>query len=328
MSKVLIVIPCLNEAAHIEGLVRQLVPVAQRLDGQIVIADGGSTDGSREIARRMADAEDTVTLLHNPARLQSAAVNLAVAEYGAQATYLIRIDAHAAYPDDYCDVLLGEAVQTQAASVVTGMLARGTGPMQSAIAAAQNSRLGNGGSKHRNAPVGQYVDHGHHALMQVAAFRAVGGYDESFTHNEDAELDMRLRAAGYDIWLTPHTLVTYYPRATLGALARQYLNYGAGRARTVLKHRVVPKLRQAVVLSVMPALALVPLALWLPVFALPALLWLLACLAGGLAIAWEARRPALALSGGAAAVMHTAWSAGFWASLLRERRQARKAVPG
>ena len=70
MSKVLIVIPCLNEAAHIEGLVRQLVPVARRLDGQIVVADGGSTDGSREIARRMADAEDTVTLLHNPARLQ------------------------------------------------------------------------------------------------------------------------------------------------------------------------------------------------------------------------------------------------------------------
>ena len=39
---------------------------------------------------------------------------------------------------------------------------------------------------------GHWADHGHHALMRISAFRAVGGYDESFSHNEDAELDYRL----------------------------------------------------------------------------------------------------------------------------------------
>ena len=42
--------------------------------------------------------------------------------------------------------------------------------------------------------------------MRIAAFRAVGGYDESFSHNEDAELDYRLRQAGYRIWMTDKTL--------------------------------------------------------------------------------------------------------------------------
>ena len=53
--------------------------------------------------------------------------------------------------------------------------------------------------------------------MRVAAFRAVGGYDESFSHNEDAELDYRLRAAGYRIWMTDKTFMVYYPRASVSA---------------------------------------------------------------------------------------------------------------
>jgi hypothetical protein len=75
---------------------------------------------------------------------------------------------------------------------------------------------------------GAFVDHGHHALMEIAAFRAVGGYDPDFAHNEDAELDHRLRAAGYDIWLTGRTAITYFPRRALPALARQYFNFGRG----------------------------------------------------------------------------------------------------
>jgi hypothetical protein len=73
--------------------------------------------------------------------------------------------------------------------------------------------------------------------MGIAAFRAVGGYDESFSHNEDAELDFRLRQAGFRIWMTDKTVMTYYPRASVLPLFRQYLGYGRGRAKNILKHR-------------------------------------------------------------------------------------------
>ena len=76
------------------------------------------------------------------------------------------------------------------------MRTKGTGLFQKATALAQNSRLGNGGSQHREGGAGRWTDHGHHALMRLDAFRAVGGYDETFSHNEDAELDYRLAAGG------------------------------------------------------------------------------------------------------------------------------------
>ena len=66
--------------------------------------------------------------------------------------------------------------------------------------------------------------------------RRAGGYDESFSANEDAELDIRLRQLGFKIWLTGGTSIVYYPRSSAGSLFRQYVNWGTGRARTVLKH--------------------------------------------------------------------------------------------
>ena len=97
----------------------------------------------------------------------------------------------------------------------------------------------------------------------------------AFSHNEDAELDYRLRQAGYRIWMTDKTFMVYYPRASVGSLFRQYLGYGGGRARNILKHRTLPKLRQMIPLLVFPVVAgaslaflnlaaLIPAGLWMP----------------------------------------------------------------
>jgi succinoglycan biosynthesis protein ExoA len=193
------------------------------------------------------------------------------------------------------------------------MKAVGQGPLQRLIALAQNSRLGNGGAAHRSAARGRWVDHGHHALMRIAAFRAVGGYDESFSHNEDAELDHRLRAAGHRLWLTAETGLDYFPRRTLGSLLLQYFRFGRGRARNILKHRAGLGARQALVAALAPLVLLSTLAPLQPLFALPLALWLTACLAGGVALAVKGREPRAVLSGFIAGSMHLAWSAGFWA---------------
>ncbi|MBE7184215.1 MAG: glycosyltransferase family 2 protein [Methylobacterium mesophilicum] len=317
VASCLIVIPCFNEAAHIGGLLKQFRGVAERLNGLIVVADGGSRDGTVEIVVEAARKDPLVKLVHNSRRIQSAAINLAVERFGSDRTYLIRIDAHGGYPDDYCDRLVAEAEKTGADSIVVSMRTLGEGALQFATAAAQNSKLGTGGSRHRHSSAGEWVDHGHHALMRVSAFRAVGGYDESFSHNEDAELDWRLGLAGKRIWLTGATQMDYFPRASLSGLFKQYLGYGKGRARNIIKHRMVPKVRQALPLGVFPVVLLAFLAPlhWLAV--VPFLAWAGICLAYGAAMAFKARDARLLLTGVSAMVMHFAWSLGFWLQLLR-----------
>ncbi|MGX5829790.1 glycosyltransferase family 2 protein [Mesorhizobium sp. 43Arga] len=312
----LIVIPCLNEAAHIGALLGQLCPAAARLGARIVVADGGSTDGTLAIVEQIAANDPRVVLLHNKRRIQSAAINLAVGTFGEGAEYLIRIDAHGGYPDDYCDRLLEEALATSADSVVVSMLTSGSGAVQKSVAAAQNSKLGTGGSKHRHLSAGEWVDHGHHALMRISAFGAVGGYDETFSHNEDAEFDYRLRQAGYRIWMSGKTQMVYYPRASLKGLYFQYLGYGRGRAKNVLKHRVIPKVRQMVPLAVFPVVLLAAFSFVHWIAALPLLVWASVCLGYGLVTAIRQRNADIALAGVSAMVMHFGWSVGFWLQLL------------
>lgn len=316
-TPLLVVIPCLNEAAHLAGLVRQLLSDNPNLPLKLVIADGGSTDGTLGIAQALCDEYNSrVILLANPKRRQSAAINLAVTTHGQGCEYLIRIDAHAAYPRDYCAVLLKEAQETQADSVVVAMNTQGKSPFQRAVAAAQNSKLGNGGSAHRNTGgKGRWVDHGHHALMRIQAFSAVGGYDESFTHNEDAELDIRLTKQGHRIWLTGATEIIYFPRDRAWPLFKQYFNYGRGRVRNLLKHRTKPKLRQLLPVVVAPAFALAlasPVCAWL---AAPLGAWSLLCLSYGVLLSVKLRLPLLA-PGFAALIMHLSWSLGFWRGLI------------
>jgi succinoglycan biosynthesis protein ExoA len=321
----LVVIPTLDEAAHIGRLLDRFGAfVAQEVtrgrNSLLVVADGGSTDGTRAAVRaHPATKAGRVVLLDNPDRVQSAAVNRAVDRYGAGKAWLIRVDAHAHYPEDYCDVLIREARATGASSVVVGMHAVGDGPTRSAIALAQNSRFGNGGAAHRTGAGGRWVDHGHHALMRLDAFRAVGGYDAGFSHNEDAELDLRLARRGFCIWQTARTGIDYVPRDTIRALARQYARFGAGRAATLRKHTVRPRLRQVVAAALAPLVALAVLTpLWAG-FAGPAALWLAACLTAAVVLARDAGFARGLHAATAAAVMQLAWSAGFWGAVPQAR---------
>jgi succinoglycan biosynthesis protein ExoA len=192
----LIVIPCLDEAAFIGPLLARLLADPNLVDPLVVVADGGSTDGTRAIVEAVAARDPRIRLLPNPHRLQSAGINLAARQYGRGRTWLLRVDAHAGYPEAYASRLIAEARASGATSVVVAMETVGAPGFQRAAAVAQSSRLGTGGSAHRMAGAGGWVEHGHHALFRLDAFLGCGGYDETFSHNEDAELDVRLARAG------------------------------------------------------------------------------------------------------------------------------------
>lgn len=322
-TRALVVVPCLNEAQHIESVLRRLLH--DRTDGvelRVVVADGGSRDGTREIVQSLARDEPRLQLLHNPARIQSAAVNLAVRRFGREADVLIRCDAHAQYPEHYCARLIETLERTQADAVVVPLDSNGETPLQKAVAWVSNSSVGTGGSAHRAGRKSGFVDHGHHAAFRMSSFRAAGGYDQSFTHNEDAELDCRQRALGARIYLDGELRVGYSPRKTLPALYRQYFKYGEGRSRTVRRHPHSLRLRQ---LAVPGHLALSCLALLATPWTALLLAWPALYLAVLCAVSCQLalrQRQACALLGVAAAfTMHSAWALGFFSGFFAHRER-------
>lgn len=306
---ILAVIPCLDEAAHLPRLLDQLL--GDETIDVLVVADGGSTDGSREIVRQRMATTTRLHLIDNPARIQSAGINRAVAKFGSDRKWLLRIDAHCSYPENYCATLLEAAIENGADAVVVPMLSEAGGGFQQAVAAAQNSALGNGASPHRHIKIGGWVDHGHHALMDLEVFRRAGGYCESMPCNEDAEFDHRQKLLGARTWLEPRAAITYYPRKSIRSLWRQYFRYGGGRARNVKRHGQRLKIRQALPLAVPPAVMLAPLAAMHWIFAVPALIWLSGCLVVGTAVGARSGGGWALLGGVAAATMHLAWGLGF-----------------
>ncbi|TIX52100.1 glycosyltransferase family 2 protein [Alteraurantiacibacter aquimixticola] len=323
-APVLVVIPCLNEEAHLPGLLKSLAD--DPCSGLIVVADGGSTDGSKQIVRDAAQGDTRIVLLDNPKRIQSAGINLAVERYGGDYRQFVRVDAHCRYPAGYVTSLVEAASRTGAGSVVVSMVTEADrGCFQKGVAAAQNSVLGTGGSAHRHVGTGRWVEHGHHALMTVSEFQAVGGYCEGFRANEDAELDIRLTRRGTRIWLEAPLAITYFPRRSARRLWTQYLRYGEGRAMTIKRHRPPVRLRQVLPLTIVPAVVAAILAPFhLPgsaAFAVPLACWVVAALLVGAAIAARQRSWCALWSGVAALIMHAAWSAGFWMELLRSLRR-------
>ncbi len=318
IDKIVIVLPVLNEARHIEACLTSLLAQAKAVDAHVMVIDGGSTDATRDIVQSLQPMHARLALVDNPARLQSAAVNLAERLAPRDATVMIRADAHAHYPDNFVALCVSALRAQGATSVVVPMQTVAHGGMQRAIAAAQNSRLGNGGAAHRAHGVSGPVDHGHHAAFDLAFFRKIGGYDTSFSHNEDAEHDVRAHVAGGRVWMCREAPILYIPRDRLWPLARQYARHGAGRARTLLKHRLAPRPRQlaapAILVGCLLGLILSPITTWSLV--LPAL-YAVGCVAWSCVAAWRARDALLLAMAPAAMTMHLSWAVGFFRGLAR-----------
>lgn len=318
-EKVLVVLPALNEARHIEACLRSLIGADDWMKQvKIVVVDGGSSDDTRDRVLDLSRLHRNLRLLDNPQRLQSAGLNLAVErEATPEHSILVRCDVHSIYPPGFVRNVAQSLAQNQAASVVVPMDALGDGQFQRAAAWVADTVLGSGGSAHRGGVRSGWVDHGHHAGFDLAWFRRLGGYDSGFSHNEDAEYDLRLAQAGGRIWMDADIRIGYLMRTSVLTLARQYWNYGRGRARTVLKHHARPKLRQLVplvnLILLLVSLAAVP-------FTLAGLIWPFAY--GALLVSaglWGAITigPSGALAGLALAAMHLPWGAGFLATLRR-----------
>lgn len=257
MSRVVIVVPTLNEVDHIEKVVLSLSgPENSGEPIPIWIVDGLSVDGTRKVVEDLR--LDHVRIIDNPNRTQAHAMNHAaeIASQSGGVDILIRADAHAQYPPDFAPRVVDALQENGAESVVVPVSTIGGSKTQDAASALFQSWLGTGGSPHRMGLMRGYVEHGHHAGFRLGAYASIGGYDTDFRANEDAEFDYRLTKAGGRIFLENKLSIGYMPRASLPATFKQYARNGKYRIRRAIKHGVNLGLRQLVPALILPGLVM------------------------------------------------------------------------
>jgi GT2 family glycosyltransferase/SAM-dependent methyltransferase len=258
-----VVAPMWNEAEHIEDLVADLAAQDFTREVELLVADGGSTDGSVERLRDAAERHGvTVTLFHNPDRWVSRALNLCIG--AARGDLIVRVDCHSRYPRDYLRRCVEAAEATGAANVGGVLVPRGRTPTERAAACAMDSPFG-GIHWTRHGPSGRVeVDTVAYGAFRPDAFRRAGLFDERFVRNQDDEFNLRLRLAGGRIVLDPAIQTFYTPRGSFRRVFRQYYEYGLWKPAVMRKHARVVSARSLVPGAFVGSVALLAaLAPWL-----------------------------------------------------------------
>jgi len=320
-----VVIPVRNERTHIgeclDALLEQDYPARCT---EIVIIDGMSDDGTRDILDEYARRHSNLRVLDNPAGLTPVAMNLGITN--SRGEIIVRIDARCICDEDYVGQCVKYLESTGAQNVGGMQKAIGDDYWTRVFSLATTSPFGIGNSKFHYSNKEQFVDTVYLGAFRRKVFDEIGLYDESLIRNQDYELNHRIRKAGGKIFFTPNIRCVYYGRNSIAKLFKQYFQFGFWKVRVLKKHPASLKARH---------LAAPALILFLVVGALLSVhetgrLFLLGLLgmygsASLIASAWALKKSDLKHAVPLPlvfAIIHLSWGSGFWLSLFKSFRRA------
>jgi len=316
-----VVMPCYNEAEFIKNSIESLIDKFFLKNCELIVVDGMSKDGTRNIVKSFIRAGLPVSLLNNKERFQAYGLNLGISR--AKGKIVIRTDAHCLYPNEYIKRCVELLKKTKASNVGGMMFPKGTSIVQKAIAMAMQHPVGVGDAKFHLGSFTGYVDTVFLGTFWKQLFDEIGHYDVNSNPNEDAELNIRILKAGKKIYLDSSIKVIYFPRESLKELALQYFRYGRGRCYTTLKHKRITSFRQiGPVVLILSIFLSIMLSLWQPLFLLFPLFYLFAVFLTSL-WSWPKKCHGLKLRlliGLAFCVMHISWGAGFLSGFMYQKK--------
>ena len=317
-----ILMPVRNEASFIERSVGAVLAQDYPRDRlEVIIADGRSNDGTRDVVARLQQQHPNVSLIDNPGKIVSTGLNAALRI--AKGEIIIRVDGHSEIAPDYVRRCVFHLTEDQVDCVGGPLETVGETYRARAIAAAMSSTFGVGGSAFRvGAGRAKFVDTVAFPGYRRETIQRAGPFDEELVRNQDDEYNYRVRKLGGRILLSPDIQARYYSRAGFRKLWKQYFEYGYWKVRVLQKHSRQMSARQ----FVPPLFVLTLLLLFLSAPFFMVSRWLLAAtviayavlsLGATIASARKTEWRLLALLPAAFAIIHLAYGTGFLVGILR-----------
>lgn len=240
-----IVLPCRNEQGYIQDCLQSILRQELPPGGlEILVADGMSTDGTRECLQQLAAEHPQIRVLDNPGRIVSTGLNAAIR--AARGEVIVRMDAHTTYAPDYVQRCLAVMRETGADNVGGPAQTTAQTFMERAIRAVFHSAFAVGGARSHQGSYKGYVDTVTYGCWRKELFERIGYFDEEMVRNQDDEHNLRLVRAGGTIYQSPSIRSWYHVRGSLRALFRQYMQYGYWKVLVIRKHRLPASWRHLV----------------------------------------------------------------------------------
>jgi succinoglycan biosynthesis protein ExoA len=322
-----VIVPCRNEKDHIEACLRSILAQEATLHGfEVIVSDGMSDDGTREILQQLAAEDPRLRVINNPGQITPCGMNAGIRH--ARGQYIAIMGAHTEYAPEYLRRCL-EFLDEHPEVCCSGgpILTQGKSIFGRGVAAAMSHPVGVGNAKHRFPDYEGYAEGACYPMFRRETFYKVGFYDESLVRNQDDEFNYRVACNGGRIFISPRARCSYHVREHPLQLFWQYFQYGYWRVAVLRKHRLPASIRQlapSTLLFLM--LILLVVGLWLPGW------WRLiaAVLPTAYASILVGAAAGVAIKQGllvgfmfpfAAAIMHIAYAAGFFWGLAVGRKR-------
>ena len=307
-----VILPVLNEEKYLADSVNSIL--SQEFSGliEVILAVGPSEDATLQIAQALQAKDSRVVVVDNPTGRTAAGLNRAIA--ASKYSIIVRVDGHSQLPKNYCELAFNLLNETGAVNVGGVMAAEGITLFQRSVARAMRSPLGVGASRFHTGGGAGESDTVYLGCFRKEAILEVGGFDERFTRAQDWELNFRLREQGGLIYFDPRLTVTYRPRSTVKALAKQYFEYGRWRRVVSRRHQGTINYRYLAppFTVIATTLSLLLGAIASPLFLIPALVYSVFILGASLIIGKSVGEvlclPTILLT------MHISWGLGFLTS--------------
>lgn len=247
-----IVIPCRNEAGMIERCLQSVLRQEPPPGGmEIIVADGMSEDGTREVLARLEKEvsglvvnSPVLRVIDNPGRIVSTGLNAAIR--AAKGDLIIRMDAHTEFAPDYVRQCVALMQKTGADNVGGPARTKPKTCLERAIAAAYHSPFSVGGARFHDPDYEGFVDTVTYGCWRKETFQRFGCFDEELVRNQDDEHNLRIVRGGGKIWQSPEIKSWYRPRGSLRELFKQYMQYGYWKVRVIQKHKLPGSIRHLV----------------------------------------------------------------------------------